>query len=124
VGFTIATIDIGEVFQSPGVTWVGSMMTCLLAVAYVFILFKHVQAVWRGQIIMEGKDEDVTPSEKMAKIENAADWADPEQGEAVRRGWSNTDMRRRGGGIFNRSRRNLEQTGASVFSGTSCASER
>jgi hypothetical protein len=76
IGFTIATIDIGEVFRSQGVTWVGSVMTCFLVVAYIFVFFKHMQAVWRGQILMDGKDEDVYAHEKMGKLE---------QGEAAER---------------------------------------
>lgn len=76
MGFTIATIDIGEVFHSQGVTWVGSGMTCILVVVYVLIFFKHMQAVWRGQILMDGKDEDVFAHEKMGKLE---------QGEAENR---------------------------------------
>lgn len=58
VGFTIATIEIGEVFQSAGVKWVGSAMTILLVVMYVFVLTHHIMAVIRKQIMVEGKDED------------------------------------------------------------------
>lgn len=124
MGFTIATIDIGEVFQSPGVTWVGSVMTCLLVVAYVFILFKHVQAVWRGQIIMEGKDEDVSALEKTTKMDNPEGIADPEQGEMGGRAFSNGDVRHRPAGIFNGVRPTVEHTGESVLSGTRATSER
>jgi hypothetical protein len=99
VGFTIATIDIGQVFQSQGVTWVGSAMTCLLVVAYLFILFKHVQAVWRGQIIMGGKDEDVFASEKMTKVETRDRYAYVERGESAKRLSSRGDVRHRPAGV-------------------------
>lgn len=101
MGFTIATIDIGQVFQSQGVTWVGSAMTCLLVVAYLFIFFKHMQAVWRGQIIMGGKDEDVFASEKMAKVDTRGDYADFERGQTAERLSSNGDVRYRPAGVTN-----------------------
>lgn len=111
MGFTIATIDIGEAFQSQGITWVGSVMTCLLVVTYIFILFKHIQAVWRGQIMMEGQDEDVSTPEKNTKAENSDDWADTERGNGVGRPLSTGDMRHRLGGVSHGERRSVEHTG-------------
>lgn len=58
VGFTIATIKIGEAFQSAGVKWVGSMMTILLIIMYIFVFVHHVKAVIQKKIMSEGKDED------------------------------------------------------------------
>jgi hypothetical protein len=116
VGFTIATIDIGQVFHSQGVTWVGSVMTCLLVVAYLFIFFKHVQAVLRGQIIMGGKDEDVFASEKMAKVETRDRYADVERAHTAERISSNGDVRYRPAGVTNDAseRLALEHTDESV----------
>jgi C4-dicarboxylate transporter/malic acid transport protein len=58
VGFTIATIKIGQQFESRGAEWVGSVMTCLLCATYVFVLIMHVRAVITRQIMYEGEDED------------------------------------------------------------------
>lgn len=58
VGFTIALIDIGEAFGSQGVLWVGSVMTVCLVIAWIFVGTCHARAVWKGQILWPGKDED------------------------------------------------------------------
>lgn len=58
VGFTIATISIGEAIISEGVQWVGSVMTVLLVATWLFVGVAHVRAVWRKQILWPGKDED------------------------------------------------------------------
>ena len=58
VGFTIATIRIGEQFESNGILWVGSAMTILLVATWIFVLMSHVRAIWKKQILMPGKDED------------------------------------------------------------------
>jgi tellurite resistance protein TehA-like permease len=57
-GFAIATISIGEQLESEGILWVGSTMTILIVVAWVFIFAAQMRAVWRRQILMPGKDED------------------------------------------------------------------
>lgn len=58
VSFTIATIRIGEQFESEGILWVGSMMTVLLVGMWIFVFACHVRAVLRKDILMPGKDED------------------------------------------------------------------
>lgn len=59
VGFTIATIDIGEELSSPAIQWVGTAMTLILIVVYLFVFACHVKAVATGELLAEGKDEDV-----------------------------------------------------------------
>jgi C4-dicarboxylate transporter/malic acid transport protein len=59
IGFTIATITIGKQFESRGVEWVGTVMTILMVALYLFILFNHIRAFVRKDIVYEGKDEDV-----------------------------------------------------------------
>ncbi len=74
VGFTIATIKIGQQFRSQGVQWVGTAMTLLIVVIYLFVLFCHVRAVWRRQILFPGRDEDAQhtdPIKQGAKDEEA-----------------------------------------------------
>ena len=68
-GFTIATISIGKVLQSEGVMWVGSVMTVGIVCTWVFVAVCHVRAVWRGDILWEGKDEDVYVRAGQAKTE-------------------------------------------------------
>ncbi|PVH75474.1 C4-dicarboxylate transporter/malic acid transporter [Cadophora sp. DSE1049] len=58
VGFTICTIKIGEALMSEGVKWVGSVMTVLLVVVWLFVGCAHVRAVWKREILWPGKDED------------------------------------------------------------------
>lgn len=58
VGFTIAVISIGQEMMSQGILWVGTAMTLLLIVLYFFVLGAHIRAVWRGDIMWPGKDED------------------------------------------------------------------
>ena len=58
VGFTIATIRIGEEFESEGILWLGSVMTVLLVGMWMFVFVCHVRAVMQRQILMPGKDED------------------------------------------------------------------
>ncbi|KAH6654149.1 voltage-dependent anion channel [Truncatella angustata] len=58
VGFTIATLTIGKQFESPGVEWVGTIMTILIVALYLFILAHHIRAFIRKDIVYEGKDED------------------------------------------------------------------
>jgi tellurite resistance protein TehA-like permease len=58
VGFTLALIDIGEQLLSPGIQWVGSVMTVILVAVWLFVLSQHLKAVMTKQIMMPGSDED------------------------------------------------------------------
>ena len=58
VGFTIATISIGNQLDSEAVRWVGSGMSILLVIMWLFVFPHHVRAVVSKQIMFEGKDED------------------------------------------------------------------
>lgn len=59
IGFTIATIDIGEELNSPGIQWVGTIMTLTLIAVHLFVMGNHIKAVASGELVAEGKDEDV-----------------------------------------------------------------
>ncbi|KAJ6465786.1 voltage-dependent anion channel [Mycena sanguinolenta] len=69
VGFTIATISIGKMFRSAAVGWVGSAMTLMLIVVYLVVGWCHARAVWRGEILSGGKDEDTYWQERDHKME-------------------------------------------------------
>lgn len=58
VGFTIATISIGKGLYSNAILWVASAMTIVLVAVYLFILIMHARALYRGDILWPGKDED------------------------------------------------------------------
>jgi len=58
VGFTIATIEIGREFESEGILWVGSGMTVLVVLGWMFVFVSHMTAVWRHKILWPGRDED------------------------------------------------------------------
>lgn len=63
VGFTIATIDIGKELKSPAIQWVGSVMTLILIAVYLFVLTRQIKAVASGDLVAQGKDEDVYTDE-------------------------------------------------------------
>ncbi|KAK6080317.1 Malic acid transport protein 3 [Seiridium cupressi] len=80
VGFTIATLTIGKQFESPGVEWVGTIMTILIVALYLFILVHHVRAFIRKDIVYEGKDEDVYIDEVQHRHVKG-DWSDDSDSE-------------------------------------------
>jgi tellurite resistance protein TehA-like permease len=59
VGFVLATINIGKMLKSEPVLGVCSVVAVCLVVVYAFVLVCHVRAVWRCDILVSGKDEDV-----------------------------------------------------------------
>lgn len=59
VGFTIATINIGQAFESTAVEWVGTAMTLMLIAMYLFVFVCQMRALIRRDVVAEGKDEDV-----------------------------------------------------------------
>lgn len=58
VGFTLATVHIGNELESEGILWVGSVMTVLLVAIWLFTAMMCIRAVILGQIVFPGKDED------------------------------------------------------------------
>ncbi|KAI0595385.1 voltage-dependent anion channel-domain-containing protein [Biscogniauxia sp. FL1348] len=64
VGFTITVISIGKAFRSDAVMAVGSAMTVMLVAMWFFVVYHHMRAVWNGDIVAVGKDEDVYVNEK------------------------------------------------------------
>jgi tellurite resistance protein TehA-like permease len=58
VGFNVATTMIGRELASEGILWVGSLMTILLVVIWCTTAVGCARAVWLGQIMWPGRDED------------------------------------------------------------------
>lgn len=58
VGFTIATIRIGERLTSPAILKIGTGMTAVLFFLWILIIFCHVKAIINHKIMWPGKDED------------------------------------------------------------------
>ncbi|KAI1878259.1 uncharacterized protein JN550_000441 [Neoarthrinium moseri] len=74
VGFTIAVLNIGKALESPGIKWVGTIMTILLVCTWLCVFGSHIRAFIRRDIVYDGKDEDVYLDETEhahAKLENA-----------------------------------------------------
>ena len=59
IGFALATIEIGTTLQSEAITWVGTSMTILLVAMWCFVFLHNMRALFRKDIMFEGKDEDV-----------------------------------------------------------------
>ncbi|KAJ9493382.1 hypothetical protein H2202_011149 [Exophiala xenobiotica] len=57
-GLALATTAIGSILNSPGIKWVSCVMTAILFALWLFVGAAHIRAVWKGQILWEGKDED------------------------------------------------------------------
>jgi tellurite resistance protein TehA-like permease len=58
-GFTIATIKIGERFDSPAIKLVETAMAAVLFFLWILIVVCHVRAMVMRKICWQGKDEDV-----------------------------------------------------------------
>jgi tellurite resistance protein TehA-like permease len=58
VGFTIATINIGQQLKSQGIQWVGSIMSIFIFIAWLFVLTNHIKALVTKRLMMPGMDED------------------------------------------------------------------
>ena len=58
VGFTIATINIGERLDSRPIQLVGSAMVAILVLLWVLIVVCHIRAVANRKICWPGRDED------------------------------------------------------------------
>jgi len=58
VGFAMASFRMGEALNSNGVLWIGTVMTIALVVAWLFICYRCVRAVYKREIVWPGHDED------------------------------------------------------------------
>ncbi|GJC96294.1 C4-dicarboxylate transporter/malic acid transporter [Colletotrichum higginsianum] len=58
VGFTIATIRIGEAFGSEGLLWLATVLTIVLVAVWLFVGFCCARAVIRRKLVWPGRDED------------------------------------------------------------------
>ena len=57
VGFTAVTISIGESLHSSPIKWLGSAMTILLVITYLFIVIMHCRAILKGRILWPWKED-------------------------------------------------------------------
>lgn len=58
-GFILATISLGNAFNSNGIRWTATGMSICLGIMYFFVLFNHIKAVVKQEIMYPGRDEDV-----------------------------------------------------------------
>jgi tellurite resistance protein TehA-like permease len=59
-GFTLATIVLGNSFESSAIKGVGTAMSICIVGMWLFVFVNHVLAVVRRDIMFPGKDEDVS----------------------------------------------------------------
>lgn len=58
VGLTIALIQIGNALDSAGIKAVCSAMSILLVAMWLFVATMNIRALWLGQVLWPGMDED------------------------------------------------------------------
>jgi C4-dicarboxylate transporter/malic acid transport protein len=58
VGFAILTFRMGNALHSRGVLWLGTVMTALLVLVWLFVLVRCIRAVYKREIVWPGHDED------------------------------------------------------------------
>jgi tellurite resistance protein TehA-like permease len=58
VGFTVATVQIGQELKSPAILWIGSMMTISLVAVWLFTWVMCIRAIFTNRVMWPGKDED------------------------------------------------------------------
>ncbi|KAJ5731389.1 uncharacterized protein N7483_005897 [Penicillium malachiteum] len=59
-GFTIATITLGNSFESSAIKGFGSALSVCIISMWLFVFVNHILAVIRQDIMFPGKDEDVS----------------------------------------------------------------
>ena len=57
-GLTLALIQLGKAYSSPGINGVCSALTILLVIFWLITAVAHIRAVIKGTIMWPGKDED------------------------------------------------------------------
>jgi len=57
-GLTLAAIQAGSALGSDAINGVCSALTIMLVIAWLGTAFCCVRALWRGQLLWPGKDED------------------------------------------------------------------
>lgn len=59
-GLTLATIQAGQALRSPGINGICSALTIALVIMWLLCSVAHIRALFKGQILWPGKDEDKT----------------------------------------------------------------
>ncbi|KAJ5708396.1 hypothetical protein N7488_008197 [Penicillium malachiteum] len=59
-GFTIATITLGNSFESSAIKGFGSALSVCIILMWIYVFVNHILAVIRQDIMFPGKDEDVS----------------------------------------------------------------
>ncbi|KAI6366977.1 hypothetical protein MCOR25_005028 [Pyricularia grisea] len=57
-GFSLATITLGKSFGNVQIQILGTVMSSLVVLLYLYILYNHIRALLRREIMYPGKDED------------------------------------------------------------------
>ncbi|EGY14223.1 hypothetical protein VD0002_g6116 [Verticillium dahliae] len=67
-GFVIATLMLGDSFHSSAIQWVGTVLSVVLVMIYLFVMTRVVIGLKNKEIMWPGKDEDVYQHERKAKM--------------------------------------------------------
>lgn len=59
-GLTLATIQAGKVLNSKSLNGIASALTIILVIMWFVTAFFCIRAVYRGEVLWPGKDEDKT----------------------------------------------------------------
>lgn len=59
-GLTLAAIQAGQALQSEGINGCCSALTIILVMLWLLCAVAHLRALWRGDLLWPGKDEDKT----------------------------------------------------------------
>ncbi|RGP69172.1 c4-dicarboxylate transporter malic acid transporter [Fusarium sporotrichioides] len=57
-GWILATISIGNAMGSEHVKWMGTGMSIVLVITYFYVVFRHIKAFIKQDIMYTGRDED------------------------------------------------------------------
>ncbi|KAK7525238.1 voltage-dependent anion channel [Phyllosticta citriasiana] len=64
VGFAVATAEVARELQSAAIAWVASAITLVVVVAWLALAGLVVRAVWKGEVLWPGRDEDVDEDQR------------------------------------------------------------
>ncbi|EOD43280.1 putative c4-dicarboxylate transporter malic acid transport protein [Neofusicoccum parvum UCRNP2] len=68
VGFTVATIKIGQELGSPAILWLSTVMTIFLVIMWVFVAGAQIRAIHLNMVLYPGKDEDKDQPQVKGKL--------------------------------------------------------
>ncbi|KAK8174142.1 voltage-dependent anion channel [Phyllosticta citrichinensis] len=72
VGFAVATAEVAQELQSAAIAWVATAITLVVVVVWLALAGFVVRAVWKGDVLWPGRDEDVDEDLQEAAVGGSA----------------------------------------------------